>query len=96
MALYKFGDMVSYTGERHKAALSGSVGTVLSQVKNCDKEVVVDFGEDTYVMHESLLCKFAGFKDKGEKTEKHGKEKKPAGPEVQVIRRGRKSEDESE
>jgi hypothetical protein len=98
MALFKHGDLVNYIGTNtaHKAALGGAVGTVLSQVKNCDVELVVDFGEDAWVMHESLLCKFAGYKDKGDKPEKHGKEKPKTNlPEV-VLRRGRKSEEDTE
>jgi len=94
MALFKHGDKVSYVGERHRGDLSGAEGTVLSQVKNCPEELVVEFSDDAWVLHESLLCKFAGYK--GDKPEKHGKEKlKAAGPEV-VLRRGRKSNEDSE
>lgn len=96
MALFKHGDKVVYVGDLHRAELGGAEGTVIAQVRNCEVELVVDFGEDAWVLHESLLQRFSGYKDKGDKPEKHGEKKAKPGPEVQVIRRGRKSEEDSE
>lgn len=96
MALFKIGDLVVYAGEKLKTELGGQVGTVHAQVVNCDHELVVDFPEESYVLDQSLLSRFSGHK-----TEEGGKGKKDKGakdgpkvPEVQVLRRGRKTEEE--
>jgi hypothetical protein len=54
--MFMNGDKVSYVGSKFK--LAGKLGTVISRVQNCQEELIVDFGEDTYVMHESLLTRY--------------------------------------
>lgn len=97
MAQFRIGDEVVYAGERLKTELGGAVGVVHSQVRNCEYELVVDFPSDSYVLNESLLRRHTGFKNedggKGKK-DKGAKEETKAGPEVQVLRRGRKTEED--
>jgi hypothetical protein len=49
------GDHVSYVGSRFK--LAGKLGIVISRVLNQPDEMIVDFGDDSFVIHESLLSR---------------------------------------
>jgi hypothetical protein len=76
-------DKVTYKGTRFARELHGKLGVVCSRVQNRPSGVVVDFGDDAYVMDESNLSKFVP-----------SKEQESKGVEIQVQRRKRSSEDE--
>jgi hypothetical protein len=55
---FRFGDKVSYAGEKFAKELRGKLGIVDATVGNSETEVVVDFGEDQFVMSELNLRPF--------------------------------------
>jgi len=83
------GDKVSYIGEKLKSELGGALGIVCAPVLNVPGGLVVDFGSDSIVVHESKLAPFQGHL----KTETDEKKKKE--PKVEKRRRNRQ-EDSSE
>jgi hypothetical protein len=69
---YQQGDRVKYSGEKHKKELKDDFGFVSSRVLNQDDTYVVDFSEDSLVVHASLLSRYHFVPGKNEH----------AGPEV--------------
>ena len=57
------GDEVSYVGTKYKT-LGDSKGVVLAPVRNCREELVVEFGDDAFVIPETDLVSFRGYKNK--------------------------------
>jgi len=60
MPQYMQGDKVSYVGEKLKGDLAGALGIICAPVVNQEGGYVVDFGRDSYVVHESKLSPFQG------------------------------------
>jgi hypothetical protein len=90
---YQQGDKVSYTGEKFAKDLHGKLGVVCGRVGNTEHGVVVDFGDESYVMDEARhLTPFQG-KLKSETPEHHGEEKKKVGAVEVSKRRGKRSAD---
>lgn len=84
-------DKVSYIGKRHAQDLQGKLGEIVGRVDRSDNGVVVDFGEDVYVMDETKhLTHFQGFL-KGDKEEKKDVEVKKRRPS-----RGKKQDQEED
>lgn len=82
---FRQGDKVSYVGEKLKGELAGSLGIVCAPVINVEGGLVVDFGKDSIVVHESKLVPFQGHV----KTQEEDTKKK----EVKVEkRRGKRRE----
>ena len=90
MNKFQQGDKVQYCGERVKE-LSGKLGVVHARVQNTETGVVVDFGNDCYILDEQRhLTRFQGKEGLPHSHEDDGKnDKKPAGPEI-VRRKSRK------
>lgn len=77
--IFQVGDKVSYKGSKFSRELHGHLGIVLARIEKTQNGVVVDFGDDAYVMDEvHSLVPFQGQerapKDKGSK-EKLSKQK---------------------
>lgn len=80
---FQVGAEVSYVGTKSAHELGDSKGVVLSRVRNCSTEFVVEFGDDAYVVEERDLAPFRGYKNKP----------KEKGPEV-IVRKRVTDEDE--
>jgi hypothetical protein len=75
------GDLVKYIGKKFSRELNTKVGEVCSRVEKSPDAVVVEFGDDSYIMHHRNLAKHVpspGHKE----------------PEVHVKRRRKYDEDE--
>lgn len=92
---FQQGDKVQYCGERLAKDLAGRLGVVHARVQNSEREVVVDFGSDSYILDETThLTRFQG-KEGPARTDgnpNQKQDKKAAGPEV-VRRKARKNPD---
>jgi hypothetical protein len=98
MHLNRFGqgDKVSYAGEKFAKDLHGKLGIICGRIGGTEHGVVVDFGEDSYVMDEERhLVPFQG-KLRSETPEGGKDEKKRGGVEVHKRRKTRPAEGESE
>lgn len=88
------GDLVTYSGDKSRPALSG-VGEVCAAVGNEPNAFVVAFGRDAYVLSANCLSRFQGHAKPSEDMPRDRKEKKDKhGP--QVSRRRGKTEDDNE
>lgn len=76
------GDKVVYHGARF-SELRHKIGEVWARVQNSSRTVVVDFGDDSYVLNIKLLSKY-----------KPSKESNSKEPEVQIRRRRHLDDDE--
>lgn len=89
MAFYMHEDKVSYTGEKFKSEYGGALGIICAPVHNQPGMFVVDFGNDSIVVHESRLAPFQGHLKKDDSDHKK--------KEVKVERRrSRRRESEEE
>jgi hypothetical protein len=96
MRTYFQGDLVNYSGERHRGDLGGKPGEICAPVVNQDDTYIVAFGSDDYVMSASLLTPFQGHlrtSDDKQSDKKDKKEKKT--PKVEA-RRGKNKQQESD
>lgn len=76
---FQQGDKVSYSGSKFAKELHGKLGIVCGHVANQEGGIVVDFGEDSYVLDENRhLTRFQG----KEKKEGEQDDKGKGGPEV--------------
>ncbi len=82
MRLYQQGDKVSYCGKKFASDLNGKLGEVVARVEGTEHGIVVDFGDNAYVLDEEKhVTRFRAAK---------------GGAEPQVERRrARKDEDDS-
>ena len=78
--MYFQGDKVSYYGKIME--LRTKVGEVCARVRGSDSLVVVDFGDDSYVMNQRVLKPYKPSKEVGFKE-----------PEIQVRRKRESDED---
>lgn len=76
--MFQQGDLVKYTGEKLSKELGSKIGTVCARVGKTETGVVVDFGDDAYVIDERNLARTVA----KAKTEEPEVEKKKQ-PEVQ-------------
>lgn len=83
-------DKVTYTGEKFKQEYGGALGIVCAPVENNPEALVVDFGNDSIVVHVSKLAPFQGHL----KSDEDDKKKKE--PKVERRRRPRRDESEEE
>ncbi len=74
-------DMVTYAGKKFARELNGKIGHVCARVEKSPDSVVVEFGDDSYIMHNRNLRKYVPSPGAKE-------------PEVQVRRRRKYDEDE--
>lgn len=74
------GDLVKYVGKKFSRELNTKVGQVCARVDKSPDSVVVEFGDDSYIMHHRNLAKHVPSPSSKE-------------PEVQVRRR-RRDDDE--
>lgn len=60
MQFHKFqqNDKVTYVGSKLGKTLHGKIGIVCARIEKTDSGVVVEFGDDAYVMDEKHLSKF--------------------------------------
>lgn len=81
---FQMGDEVSYAGEKLAKELSGVLGVIHSRVSNTEREVVVVFGKDAYVLDETRhLTKFNGKRSSDGTAIPVVKDKKAGGPAVE-------------
>ena len=57
------GDKVKYVGRKYSAELGTKLGEVVASVSGEDSMLVVDFGDDAYVVREFLLRKLTPTRD---------------------------------
>jgi hypothetical protein len=76
--MYLPGDKVKYVGHKYSHELGTKMGLVVARVQN-GPGVVVDFGDDAYIVNESSLRKQAPARD---------------GEEIEVSRKRRRDEEE--
>lgn len=70
--MFLAGDKVKYVGQKFSHELHSKLGVVLGPIKNQSCGVVVDFGDDAYVVNESSLIKMISHKEPDfVKTRKH-------------------------
>lgn len=82
---YRPFDQVSYSGEKYRSELRGKLGIISGRVDRSETSYVVDFGEDVYVLHESLMSPFQAI---------NREEKTKAEQEIYLRRRPKKDEEE--
>jgi len=75
------GDLVNYIGKKFARELNTKMGEVCARVSGSPDSVVVEFGDDSYIMHHRNLKKYVPSPGTKE-------------PEVQVRRRRIRDEDE--
>lgn len=89
--MFQVGDKVNYVGSKtfiddkgNPMSLKERLGIICARVQRTEDEYVVDFSDDSFILHEKNLVRFAGYKE--------GKEPK----EPEVTRRRKKTEDDAE
>jgi hypothetical protein len=93
MNRFQQGDKVQYAGNKLSKELAGKLGIIHARVGNSERGVVVDFGNDSYILDEQdHLAKFQ-LKEAQIRSDDSKVEKKPTGPEV-TRRKSRKNVDQ--
>lgn len=80
-SIFNTGDQVRYIGRRFARELNNKVGEVFSKIAGTKTGLVVEFGDDSYIMDERHVIKHVPTLDNTK------------GPEVQIKRRRKYDDD---